>query len=103
MKTPKRYQNKPIPLMPEDNVPDYDRLEIWWQRAKRKNRVRQLKNTIGKMRHENAILKATVMQNRAFLQRLKAICREPNRSVLHRLTDVDMELKIQLMSLKEYN
>lgn len=53
MKTPKRYQNKPIPLMPEDNVPDYDRLEIWWQRAKRKNRVKQLKRTIERLNNES--------------------------------------------------
>ena len=57
MKTPKRYQNKPIPLMPEDNVPDYDRLEIWWQRAKRKNRVAQLKRTIARLRAENTHLR----------------------------------------------
>lgn len=46
MKTPKRYQNKPIPLMPEDNIPDYDSLEIWCQRAKRKNRIKQLKHSL---------------------------------------------------------
>lgn len=51
MRTPKRYQNKPIPLMPEDNVPDYDRLEIWCQRAKRKNRVKQLKQSLKRYKY----------------------------------------------------
>lgn len=58
MKTPKRYQNKPIPLMPEDNVPDYDRLEIWCQRAKRKNRIAQYKRKIVKLTDQNEWLSA---------------------------------------------
>lgn len=46
MKTPKRYQDKPIPVMPEDSEPDWYELNIWSQRAKRKNRVKQLKHSL---------------------------------------------------------
>ena len=52
MKPPKRYQNKPIPTMPEDSEPDWYELNTWCQRAKRKNRVKQLKNTISRLTAE---------------------------------------------------
>ena len=102
MKTPKRYQNKPTPTMPEDSDPDWYVLNQWCARAKRKNRIKQLKNTIAKLSFENNIFKQTFIQNRAFFKRLKAICREPNRSTLHRLTDIDRELQIKLMATKDY-
>ena len=53
MKTPKRYQNKPLPLMPEDSEIDWMRFEIWGQRAKRKNRIKQLKRTIERLNNES--------------------------------------------------
>lgn len=48
MKTPKRYQNKPIPTMPEDSEPDWYVINEWCQRAKRKNRIAQLKRSLEK-------------------------------------------------------
>lgn len=102
MKTPKRYQNKPTPTMPEDSEPDWYVLNQWCARAKRKNRIKQLKHTIDKLSFENNIFKQTFIQNRAFLKRLKAICREPNRSTLHRLTVIDRELQMELMVTKDY-
>ena len=52
MKQPKRYQNKPTPMMPEDSEPDWYVLYGWCQRAKRKNRVKQLKRTIARLNRE---------------------------------------------------
>lgn len=57
MKTPKRYQNKPIPTMPEDSEPDWYVLNQWCARAKRKNRIKQLKRTIARLRWENFHMK----------------------------------------------
>ena len=57
MKTPKRYQNKPTPTMPEDSEPDWYVIYCWCQRAKRKNRVKQLKRTIARLRWENFHMK----------------------------------------------
>lgn len=51
MKTPKRYQNKPIPTMPEDSEPDWYAINIWCQRAKRKNRIAQLKRSLEKYKY----------------------------------------------------
>lgn len=73
-----------------------------YARWHRKNRVKQLKHTIAKLSFENNIFKQTFIQNRAFLKRLKAICREPNRSPLHRLADIDRELQMELMATKDY-
>lgn len=53
MKTPKRYQNKPLPMMPEDNVVDDWVINQWCQRAKRKNKIKQLKRTIARLEAEN--------------------------------------------------
>lgn len=72
-------------------------------RWKRKNRFKRLKHTISKLAYENAVFKQTFIQKRAFLKRLKAICREPNRSPLHRLADIDRELQIELMATKDYD
>ena len=57
MKTPKRYQNKPTPVMPEDSEPDWYVLNQWCARAKRKNRVKQLKHTIARLSMENFFMK----------------------------------------------
>lgn len=57
MKTPKRYQDKPTPLMPEDNEPDWYTLNIWSQRAKRKNKIAKLKRTIKRLIKEREHLK----------------------------------------------
>lgn len=46
MKTPKRYQNKPTPTMPENSEPDWYVLNQWCARAKRKNRIAQLKRSL---------------------------------------------------------
>lgn len=67
MKTPKRYQNKPLPMMPEDNVVDDCVIEIWCARAKRKNKIAQLKRTIDKYKngiklfHERSNLKTAYL------------------------------------------
>lgn len=60
MKTPKRYQNKPLPMLPEGADVDYDRIEDWCQRAKRKNREAQYKRTIKRLKEENEQLKRTI-------------------------------------------
>lgn len=52
MKTPKRYMNKPLPMLPEDNVVVDWVIEIWCARAKRKNRIAQLKRTIARLNRE---------------------------------------------------
>ncbi len=39
--------------MPEDSTVDDMRIDVWCQRAKRKNRVAQLKRTIARMTAEN--------------------------------------------------
>lgn len=52
MKTPKRYQDKPTPLMPEDNEPDWYVLNYWCQQAKRKNKLAQYKRTIARLTDE---------------------------------------------------
>ena len=96
MKTPKRYPATMSVYATRDELRQ-DRA-----RWKRKNRVKQLKNTIAKLSFENNIFKQTFIQNRAFLKRLKAICREPNRSPLHRLTDIDRELQMKLIVTKDY-
>ena len=72
-------------------------------RWKRKNRIKQLKSTIERLTYENRIFKETFMQNRAFLKELLTICKRPNSSTLHRLTDVYQQLSMQLMSLKNYD
>ena len=91
MKTLKRHSDTPDLIDKRDCA-----------RWKRKNRIKQLKNTIAKLSFENNIFKQTFIQNRAFLKRLKAICREPNRSPLHRLTDIDRELQMKLIVTKDY-
>lgn len=103
MKTPKRtpWQHTTQPCI---NADGELRCTINEQAArwKRKNRVKQLKNTISKLMYENAVFKQTFIQKRAFLKRLKVLCREPNRSPLHRLADLDRELQIELMATKDY-
>lgn len=99
MKTPKRdyfaYAEQDMYTTPGTA----NKLSTRW---KRKNRIKQLKNTISKLMFENAVFKQTFIQKRAFLKRLKAICREPNRSPLHRLAELDRELQIELMCTKDY-
>lgn len=51
MKTPKRYQNKPLPMLPEDNVVDDWVVETWCARAKRKNKIAQLKRSLEKYKY----------------------------------------------------
>lgn len=51
MKTPKRYQNKPLPMLPEDNVVDDWVIETWCARAKRKNKIAQLKRSLEKYKY----------------------------------------------------
>lgn len=51
MKTPKRYMNKPLPMLPEDNVVDDCVIEAWCARAKRKNKIAQLKRSLGKYKY----------------------------------------------------
>lgn len=51
MKTPKRYMNKPLPMLPEDNVVDDWVIEIWCARAKRKNRIAQYKRSLHRYKH----------------------------------------------------
>lgn len=51
MKTTNRYQNKPLPLMPEDNVIDYMQFENWCALAKRKNKIAQYKHTIALLKY----------------------------------------------------
>ncbi len=102
MKTPKRTLVT-VPLNPDEwpfDPPHHagDMLARWT----RKNRIKQLKHTIDKLSFENAVFKQTFIQNRAFLKRLKAICKEPNRSTLHRLADIDRELQMELMATKDY-
>lgn len=51
MRTPQRYQNKPLPMMPEDNEVDDWVIEVRCARAKRKNRVKQLKRSLEKYKY----------------------------------------------------
>lgn len=84
----------------QESVDWYRLVEARW---KRKNRVKQLKRTIERLTYENRIFKETFIQNRAFLKELLAICKRPNSSTQHRLTDVYQQLYMQLLSLKNYD
>lgn len=72
-------------------------------RWKRKNRIKQLKRTIERLTYENRIFKETFIWNRSFLKELLAICKRPNSSTQHRLTDVYQQLSMKLLSLKNYD
>lgn len=104
MKTPKRHHE--LTTMEHsctEKVWDFSQEQVNAQRWKRKNRVKQLKRTIERLTYENRIFKETFKQNRAFLKELLAICKRPNSSTQHRLTDVYQQLSMQLMSLKNYD
>lgn len=103
MKTPKRHHElTTMEHISTERVWDYSQEQVNSQRWKRKNRIKRLKHTISKLTYENAVFKQTFIQKRAFLKRLKAICREPNRSTLHRLAELDRELQMELMVTKDY-
>ena len=103
MKTPKRKtpHNEFTPRFYTWEGPNDDAMSA--QRWHRKNRIKQLKHTIDKLTFENNIYKETFNQNRAFLKMLLALLREPKRDLVLRAADVDMQLRIKLMSLKEYD
>lgn len=90
MKTPKRYQNKPIPTMPEDSEPDWYAINIWCQRAKRKNRIAQLKRSLEKFKYGTHLSGSVA----AAYRRLQCVVRPGENATLAEWANYFHELRL---------